>query len=93
MNSTKFIDVLRAADLEPRSYSGRGMYGRECVGVELGRGESAFNLSAQMLLQQESLVQKRELRLGLPFPGSISRQVMESKSLSFLSADLLKVRM
>jgi hypothetical protein len=33
MDGQNFIAVLRGAGLEPRSYSGRGMFGRQCVGV------------------------------------------------------------
>jgi hypothetical protein len=39
MNAKVLIKRLRAAGHEVRSYSGRGMYGRECVGVSLSRGE------------------------------------------------------
>lgn len=35
MNSSKLIEAIKAADLRPRSYSGRGMYGERCVGVSL----------------------------------------------------------
>lgn len=35
MNATKLIDAIKAAGLRPRSYSGRGMFGRHCVGVSL----------------------------------------------------------
>jgi hypothetical protein len=34
-NVQKIIDKLTAAGLEPYSYSGRGMFGAECVGVTL----------------------------------------------------------
>jgi hypothetical protein len=33
------ITRLLNAGLTPRSYSGRGMFGRECVGVSLDRGQ------------------------------------------------------
>lgn len=33
------ITRLRNAGYRPRSYSGRGMFGAECVGVSLDRGE------------------------------------------------------
>lgn len=36
MESKDFIKLLEDAGLEPRSYSGRGMYGKECVGVSTG---------------------------------------------------------
>ena len=33
MTSKELIKILENLGLEPRSYSGRGMYGAECVGV------------------------------------------------------------
>lgn len=35
--SERAIQKLKAAGYEPRSYSGRGMYGRYCVGVTVSR--------------------------------------------------------
>lgn len=35
MKKLTFIEVLRAADLRVRSYSGRGMFGKTCVAVEI----------------------------------------------------------
>jgi hypothetical protein len=38
------IQALEAADYSVRSYSGRGMYGRSCVGVVIPRGESLIRI-------------------------------------------------
>ncbi|CAN5951018.1 unnamed protein product [Sphagnum jensenii] len=38
----KFIDVLEEAGYEPKSYSGRGMYGKQCVSVS-GDREDGFS--------------------------------------------------
>ena len=35
--SREVLSACRDLDLEVRSYSGRGMYGRSCVGVDCGR--------------------------------------------------------
>lgn len=43
------IDSLRDAGYEPQSYSGRGMYGRSCIGVTVPRGTSAFKLACQVI--------------------------------------------
>lgn len=43
------INAIHDAGYEPRSYSGRGMYGRSCVGVTVDRGTSAFNLAAEII--------------------------------------------
>lgn len=31
--NTLFMDILEELDIEPRSYSGRGMYGESCIGI------------------------------------------------------------
>ena len=36
MDATLFIETLEYAGFPPRSYSGRGMYGRRCVAVDTG---------------------------------------------------------
>lgn len=33
------LQEILEGEFEVRSYSGRGMYGRECLGVDVGRGE------------------------------------------------------
>ena len=33
MDAQRLIELLEDAECEPRSYSGRGMYGRKCVAV------------------------------------------------------------
>jgi hypothetical protein len=35
MDSHELIDALSTLGLNPRSYSGRGMYGHECVGASV----------------------------------------------------------
>jgi hypothetical protein len=39
MKAETLIETIEATGREVRSYSGRGMYGRRCVGVSLGRGD------------------------------------------------------
>ena len=41
---TKFLDALEQAGYEPRSYSGRGMYGKQCVSVS-GDNVSAWDIA------------------------------------------------
>lgn len=43
---TELIDRLEDAGYEPRSYSGRGMHGAECVSVSTDDGESEVVISA-----------------------------------------------
>jgi hypothetical protein len=51
MDGKKLIEALeltdwRHGDLIPRSYSGRGMFGKQCVGVTLDGDGSSFQLGA-----------------------------------------------
>src|ERR1700737_3926727 len=34
-NTQHFVNILQSAGHEPYAYSGRGMYGKECVGVNI----------------------------------------------------------
>lgn len=43
------LDIISAAELRARSYSGRGSYGELCVGVEVERGDVFCALSALTL--------------------------------------------
>lgn len=42
--ATKLIEAINAAGKKARSYSGRGMYGRECVACSIRRGEDFAGL-------------------------------------------------
>jgi hypothetical protein len=42
-------EAIEEAGYSPRSYSGRAMYGRDCVGVEVPRSESGFTLCAKVI--------------------------------------------
>lgn len=46
----RFVELLREAEYSPRSYSGRAMYGRSCVGVEIDGNVSASAIGARMAL-------------------------------------------
>jgi hypothetical protein len=48
INPRHFIQALEEAGFEARSYSGRCMYGKSCVGVELDRGTSSFQLGVKL---------------------------------------------
>lgn len=44
-----FIKFLKDAGYEPRSYSGRGMYGRECVSITVPNiNKAVFNLGFKL---------------------------------------------
>jgi len=44
MNSDKLVKILKAEGWEVRPYSGRGMMGRECVGVDVEYLGQAFDV-------------------------------------------------
>jgi len=48
LTSEKLIEAIEDAGYEARSYSGRGMYGKCCVGVEINREREAFTLGAKV---------------------------------------------
>lgn len=45
IDAQKFIDTLEECGFETRSYSGRGMYGKSCIGVET---DDIFELGFQI---------------------------------------------
>ena len=45
-----FRQILSAAGLEPRSYSGRGMYGKNCVGVTTDDNKNEGAIFASVLI-------------------------------------------
>ncbi len=48
MNAQTLVDAIESAGFEVRSYSGRGMNGRYCLGVVLDRNVSSFELAAKI---------------------------------------------
>lgn len=46
MNANKLIEAIQDAGYEPRSYSGRGMNGRACLGVDLDNAGELFIIGA-----------------------------------------------
>lgn len=51
MDAIVLIDALENLGYEPRSYSGRGMYGSHCVAVTLDRDTNAFTIGAQLVTE------------------------------------------
>jgi hypothetical protein len=50
-----FAQILVDADLEPRDYSGRGMYGKKCLGFVIERNDSPLRAFGGMLASLSSL--------------------------------------
>jgi hypothetical protein len=42
------VELLKKIELKPYSYSGRGMFGKRCVGVTLNEGENEVSLGAEL---------------------------------------------
>lgn len=51
MDSKQFIELLENCGYEPRSYSGRFMYGAKCVGVPLNGDELEIMVGASLMDQ------------------------------------------
>lgn len=58
MTSKRLIELIEAVGKKPRSYSGRGMYGQTCIGIELEDISHAFTIGAAMAA--EASVDERE---------------------------------
>lgn len=54
MNAERFIELLDDAGCEPRSYSGRGMYGARCVSITTDRYQSEGYVAALTMIYAES---------------------------------------
>lgn len=48
-NETIFKEAIEDAGYSVRSYSGRGMYGKSCLGFETSRGQSAVRATAEIM--------------------------------------------
>jgi hypothetical protein len=46
MESQAFVNLIVSAGFRPKSYSGRGMFGKRCVSVNLDRNEETTFASA-----------------------------------------------
>jgi uncharacterized OB-fold protein len=46
MNTQEFVNLIASAGFRPKSYSGRGMFGKYCVSVNLDRDEETAFASA-----------------------------------------------
>ena len=56
MTSEKFLELIDNAGLTARSYSGRGMYGEECVAITTGgdNGSSEHAVVAVLIMEAVS---------------------------------------
>lgn len=59
----KLIELLEDAGYEPRSYSGRGMFGATCVSVYSRNDESVWNLAHALI--ESDIPEPRTDQLGL----------------------------
>jgi hypothetical protein len=51
MEAERFQELAEDAGYHVRKYSGRSMYGRQCVGIELDRGQSEAEMAAKIMLE------------------------------------------
>lgn len=55
MDAKKLIEVIESANYEARWYSGRGMYGKDCVGITIPQGVSQFSVGVELAAMFETL--------------------------------------
>jgi len=61
MDAQRLIELLEDAECEPRSYSGRGMYGRRCVAVVPDSYSSEGHVAALTMLYAADETEQQEL--------------------------------
>ena len=71
----RLLDLLREVGCEPRAYSGRGMYGRDCVAVDVKHAGEALALGVKLALRAGMDADDRVLlaNLGEPRRDSMGR--------------------
>lgn len=65
MESETLIDAIEDAGYKARWYSGRGMFGRSCVGVVLSRGASEFTFALELAREITGNAETEEAGLAL----------------------------
>jgi hypothetical protein len=64
LTAKRFIQIVREADLEDvrvRQYSGRFMYGRQCVGLALGQYVSDTGVAAEVIASVDDADERAEV--------------------------------
>ena len=60
MTTERLVEIIEDAGYETRSYSGRSMYGKECVGVDL-QDTSSIYFTAEVVASVEDKFEREEL--------------------------------
>lgn len=68
IDGQELIDALYEANCDPRSYSGRGMYGDQCVGVALGDTRQVWDIAQTFA--------RAELNVPAPLTDSLGRGII-----------------
>jgi hypothetical protein len=71
MDPKRFVEILRAVidnsgdcDVKVRSYSGRGMYGEQCVGVDTDGGDFGYGIVAAAMIEAADDDEREALALA-----------------------------
>lgn len=79
MDNQRFVQMLQESELEVRSYSGRGMYGDECVGVICSsEWEVCEKLMAYLADEIESASNDEERSVVIAFQRDVADQIARS---------------
>jgi len=60
MDAKRLIQAIEDAEFTPRSYSGRGMYGRTCVGFTADGSPFQAAVALSLALQDDGLIPELE---------------------------------
>lgn len=71
----QFVGVLNDAKLEPRSYSGRGMYGTECVGVTCPDVAELCGKLMAYLADEIAYSSDEEREAAIQFQRDVAKQI------------------
>lgn len=64
-NVEMLAELLSGTELRAREYSGRFMYGKKCLGIELDQGESSLSLASTLLSEAAHNLEGPSLEEGI----------------------------
>ena len=82
--TTTLIDIIEAAGYDVRSYSGRGMNGKQCVGIYVEQGKSSFRVATEICLAALDVIGDdgcNDERTAFTFIQQLSKQKVSEDSL------------
>ncbi len=73
-----FVNATESAGYSVRSYSGRGMYGKQCLGIGIGSGISPFKVACEIAMEVLKLDDQHDIVESLMADLSDERVAQDS---------------